>query len=85
MFSFTDKQKEWVKAVGVWFIVLGNLLFTLIGFKQQPTSIPQTKTLLTKECSSWLMEHDDFTAPPVNCREELKLLKKRVDKEVNVK
>jgi hypothetical protein len=73
----SDSQKEWVKSIGVGLIVIGNLLLSLLGIKPQDAP----RQLLTKDCENWLLDHDDFTVPPLNCREELRLLQKRLDKE----
>jgi hypothetical protein len=79
MFNLTDKQKEWIKVVGVSLVILGNLFLTWIGIRQpEPTKF----RYLSKECSEWLLEHDDFTAPPNNCEKEIKFLQKRLNKEV---
>ena len=79
MFSLTDKQKEWIKVVGVSLVILGNLFLTWIGVRQPETKVHR---FLSPECSTWLSEHDDFTAPPTNCEKEIKFLQKRLDKEV---
>ena len=78
MFNLTENQKDWLKMVGVGLVVLGNLFLTWLGF-----SVPSKKTdILSPECETWLVSHDEYTAPPVNCSQQVKYLKRRIDKEV---
>jgi hypothetical protein len=76
MFQLSDDQKKWLKIIGVAFIVVGNVVMSILGFATG------TGKLMSSQCEEWLLTHDEFTAPPQNCGQEIKYLKKRCDKEV---
>jgi hypothetical protein len=76
MWNLTDKQKEWLRLIGVGLVILGNLFLSVLGLN------PKTdRELLSKECESWILNHDEYTAPPSECSAQVVYLRKRLDRE----
>lgn len=71
-----EKIQEWLKMVGVCLVVFGHIVLSLAGL-----SFSQRKQILSNECEDWLIEHDEFTVPPGNCKEQIEYLNRRLDKE----
>ena len=77
MFQLTDEHKKWFKIIGVSLVILGNAVLSFFGFVKSGGG----SKLIDSQCEDWLLEHDEFTMPPKDCGEQIKYLKRRLNKE----
>jgi hypothetical protein len=67
---------KWVRLAGITMLILANACFALLG----DTTVSR---LISQQCELYLLNGDEFSVPPLNCIDELKFLKKRVEKKIN--
>jgi len=70
-----EETQKRLRLAGIFLLIFANACLTLLG----DTSAPERIRVLTDECENYLMNSDEFQAPPSNCIQEMEFLLKRLN------